>query len=82
MKVLHVIDKLNVGGAERVFINLSNMLFEKGIDVSTVSLLGKGELDSQLNCKIENLDFVRRSKFNFYSGYVFSKYLNKFDIVH
>ena len=45
MKVLQVIDKLDVGGAERVLVDLSNILDENNIDTTVLCLLKDSSLD-------------------------------------
>ena len=53
MKVLQVIDKLDVGGAERVSIDLAILLSRQPeVTVSFLCLLDKGELDFELIKKI------------------------------
>lgn len=44
MKVLQIIDNINIGGAERVMVNLCNWLHESGVDVEVVIIVGK-EMD-------------------------------------
>ena len=36
MKVLQVIDTLKLGGAERMLISLSNILYKKGVNISVL----------------------------------------------
>lgn len=83
MKVLQVIDKLNIGGAERLFVDLSNVLSnQKGISVEVLTFLGNGPLDSQLDHSIKKNIFLRTKKFNLIEYYKLSSILKKFDIIH
>jgi len=82
MKVLQIIDKLDVGGAERVLINLSNILFENNMDVSVLCLLNKSELDSELHSAIPIYYLGRKNKFNPFMINKLYHLLQKFDIVH
>ena len=58
MKILQVIDRLNVGGAERVCIDISNLLIEKNINVAVLTITEKGELLSFLDSKIKTHSFL------------------------
>ncbi|SDW84349.1 glycosyltransferase [Aequorivita viscosa] len=81
MKVLQIIDTLEVGGAERVFVDMCNILYENNRDVSALILLkDKGELAGQL--KVPILPFSRKSKWSVVSMYNCSKILKQFDIIH
>ncbi len=82
MKILQVIDKLDVGGAERVLVNLSNILFENNIDVSVLCLLDKSSLDKELHSDIPVYYLKRKNKFNFSKLIELYHILQKFDIVH
>lgn len=81
MKILQVMDTLSTGGAERVFVDMCNILHENIKDVSAMLLLeDRGELVSQLNVPI--VPFSRKSKWNISSMYACSKILKQFDIIH
>lgn len=83
MKVLQVIDKLEVGGAERVAIDLCSLLHEHGIEVDFLNLLEPAVLDEELlqkNIKVKYL--YRKNKFNpIYLIRLFG-ILNNYNIVH
>ena len=65
MKILQVIDKLDVGGAERVAVNLCSLLFENKIEVSFLNLLQPAKLDEELIQKGIKLQYLnRRNKYN------------------
>jgi glycosyltransferase involved in cell wall biosynthesis len=82
MKVLQVIDCLNVGGAERVLVDLSNLLQENGSDVTVLCLLNEAVLDSHLNTAIPVIYLRRKNKYNpFYLVKLYS-ILSQFDIIH
>ena len=82
MKVLQIIDQLKVGGAERVIVDLSNILHENNIDVSVLCLLDKAELDAHLIDAIDVIYLKRRNKFSIKTLFRLHNYLKKFDIVH
>lgn len=82
MKVVQVIDRLNVGGAERVLVDLCNLLFENQCDVTVVCLLKEGELDSHLNRGIPVVYLRRKNKFNPIYLIKLYRILIQFDIIH
>ena len=82
MKVLQVIDKLNVGGAERVCIDISNLLFKKNINVAVLTVTKKGELQSFLDSNIKTFCLHRKSKFNIKTMKKMILILNDYDIAH
>ena len=82
MKVLHVIDKLDVGGAERVLVNMANMLFEKDVDVSVLCLLEESILDRELQKNIPIFYLRRKNKFSLLKIIELYNILRQFDIVH
>lgn len=83
MRVLKVIDTLSVGGAERVFIDISNLLHESNkIHIDICIIEGKGELDSQLH---ENLTiyYLNRSKIGFLKTlFKLRKLSMNYDLIH
>lgn len=82
MKVLQVIDKLNVGGAEKVCIDISNLLLKKNINVAVLTILEKGELLSFLDSNIKTYCLQRKSKFNIKTMKKMILILNNYDIAH
>lgn len=82
MKILQVIDHLNVGGAERVLVDLSNILHENDCDVTVLCLLKKAKLDNRLNKNINVIYLNRKNKYNPFYLIKLYKILIKFDIIH
>lgn len=81
MKILQIIDRLAIGGAERVFVDMCNILHHHKLDVSAMLLLEeRGELISQL--KVPVVAFSRKTKWNISSMLACSKILREFDIIH
>ena len=72
LKILQVIDRLDAGGAERVMVDLSNILSRKGHEVTTMSILDHGLLEGDLDPKISKLKYMRN----------FSRVAKNNDIVH
>lgn len=82
MNILQVIDKLDVGGAERVCVDLSNILKENELDISILFLLEKGNLYKYLNPLIPFFELKRYNKFNPIKFYGCSKILRNYTIIH
>ena len=81
MKILQVIDVLNVGGAERVFVDMCNILKENNQNVTALILLNKrGDLTVNLNIPIIELN--RRNKWDVFTMYKCSLILKEYDIIH
>jgi len=82
LKVLQAIDRLNAGGAERVLVNLANLLKKKGVHVAVCSLLGAGPLDEAIDSEVEHRRLYRDFKYSLITLFRFHQYANQFDIVH
>lgn len=82
MKILQVIDTLNPGGAERVLIDLSNVLTARGHQVAVLTVLEAGPLASDLNPSIEIICLSRKNKFNISKAIQFIRTLNAYEVVH
>ncbi|MDT7831925.1 glycosyltransferase [Flavobacteriaceae bacterium S356] len=82
MKILQIIDILDVGGAERVFVNMCNLLHSNKIDVSALVFGRKGKLEGTLSKKIPRIDFKRKAKYGIGEWYALSKILRQYDILH
>jgi len=84
LKLLHVINSLEGGGAEKLLVDIVPFLVQKGNDVDVLSLNGKRtafyeELEKQKLCRIFSLG-------NSYHNplYIFKIifYLSKYDVIH
>lgn len=82
MKVVQVIDQLNVGGAERVLVDLSNLLHEKNVDVTVLCLLGAAKLDSYLHKEIKVIYLHRKNKYNPIYLIRLYRLLRQYDVIH
>lgn len=81
MKILQIIDKLDIGGAERVFVDMCNILQEHHQDVTAMLLLeDKGELVSELKVRLISLN--RKNKWSLNTMYRCSKIIKKYDVIH
>lgn len=82
MRVLHVIDKLNTGGAEKLFVTITQLLASKGTDVAALLFNKGGHLDTQLNTTIKLHILNRQQKFSLAKLYQAHKICSTYDIVH
>jgi glycosyltransferase involved in cell wall biosynthesis len=82
MKIIQVIDTLNVGGAEKVFVDMSNILFENQQEISVLLLLEGGVLKPELNSKIKLYELSRTNKWSIKKMQECSKIVQSFDIIH
>ncbi|WP_396148786.1 glycosyltransferase [Flavobacterium sp.] len=82
MKIIQVIDQLNVGGGEKVFVDMCNILNKNNIEVSAMFLLEAGVLRTQLDSNIPYFEVKRIKKWSLKKIQYCSLILNKFDIIH
>jgi len=83
MKVIHIIDSLQIGGAEKVMVNLCNLLFKNKVNVSAM-ILGdvEGPLASELHSDILRFRLKRKNKFDLFTAFRMVQQLSKADIAH
>ncbi len=82
MRILQVTDILNRGGAERVLVDLSNLLQKNSHDVTVMTLVGSGPLADDLAEGIAKLNLNRTNKYSLLSARSFIKAVNEYDLVH
>lgn len=82
LKILQVIDTLDIGGAEKVFVEVCNILYEKRVDVSALFLLKTGKLGEELNNNIHVIELNRTNKWSLSTMNQCSKTLKEYDIIH
>jgi len=81
-KILQVIDRLDAGGAERVMVDLSNILHKNGHEVTTLAILSHGALGRALNSDIIKIDLNRKFKFSIYKLLKISKLCKNYEVIH
>lgn len=82
LKILQIIDQLEVGGAEKVLVDMSNILDEHQHDVTVLCLLTPAVLDTHLNTTIKRVYLKRKNKYNPFTLYRLYRQLNTYDVVH
>jgi len=82
LSVVHVIDRLHTGGAERVLVTLANIFCKQGHRVKVVTITEQGPLANQLIPGIEIVNLGRAFK---YSPLIMRRLISQlkgFDVVH
>lgn len=82
MKVIHVIDSLMVGGAEKVLVDQTNLLHSQGWNVSVLVLGGAYPLKSELAAGISFYFVDRKSKTSWKGIRTILKLCQRNDVVH
>lgn len=82
MKVLQVIDSLQVGGAEKIAVQISNLLKEHGALVELVVLHTDGILRKNLDPTIPVHFLFRKSRLDIKAAKKIADLAQKFDLIH
>jgi glycosyltransferase involved in cell wall biosynthesis len=82
MRILQVIDQLNVGGAERVLVDISNILHARGHSIEVLTLVQAGKLSAQLHTGIPIINLNRRTKLNIRLLYRCHRICSNYDVIH
>ena len=82
MKVLQVIDQLGVGGAEKVAIDMTNLLSHSSVNISFLVLNSKTSQDAFLNENIPRFYLNRKSKFQVNCLFKLLSILKNYEIIH
>jgi len=80
--IVHVIDRLYTGGAERVLITLANIFSEKGHKVKIITIKDSGPLVQELYAGITYINLNRKYKYSPLTMYRLIKELRGFSLVH
>lgn len=82
IKVLHVIDELSIGGAEKMLVIIVNGLIERGNEVGVVTLINPGVLAESINPKVTLCSLNRSSRFDWAALQKLNRLARTYDIVH
>ena len=82
MKIALLNDKLDAGGAEKVLVNMANMLQNKGIAVTVILFLNESVLDSIIHPSIPVIYLRRKGRFDLKAMFMLKRKLKEFDIAH
>lgn len=82
MKILHVIDTLNVGGAEKVCLDLITLLLDGGHQADCLVISTKGPLYAKIDIRAKSVFLDRESKFNLCKMRKCARIISEYDIIH
>ena len=81
-KVAQIIDRLHIGGAERVVVMLSNLLQQHGHTVKVITTVNPGPLAKQLHKEIKQVTLNRKWKWNPLTMRSLIREVKDYDIIH
>lgn len=81
MKVLHVIDRLEVGGAEKVFVSITKLLAVSNITTGALLFTAGYHLDKELDKRVQLHVLNRTNKYSLFTLYRAHKTCSNYDIV-
>jgi glycosyltransferase involved in cell wall biosynthesis len=82
MKVLHVIDRLGVGGAEKVFLDITHLLAARNVAVDALLFDGSGELTDRLDKRVSLHVLNRVNKYSLAKLRQLHKLCSHYTIIH
>jgi glycosyltransferase involved in cell wall biosynthesis len=84
LRILQLIDTLHAGGAERMCVNIANVLHESGIDVQICATREGGSLKSFINPGVKTHVLNKRNSFDISAFRKFIRILKKekIDLIH
>ena len=82
MRILHVVDKLDAGGAERTLLTLANVFHQKSHKVDVLTFRRGGTFEKQLAPEINLINLDRKWKFNPLKFRKLSAIATDYDIIH
>tara|TARA_B100000315_G_C14543585_1_gene572125 strand:+ start:299 stop:1357 length:1059 start_codon:yes stop_codon:yes gene_type:complete len=81
-KVLHVIDRLDVGGAEKVTVMLTNLLAQRSHDIGLLTIVDSGRLIGNIDNHVKHINLNRRSKWHINTALNFMVIASDYDLIH
>ncbi len=81
-KVVQITDRLNIGGAERVVVTLSNLLQQNGHSVKVITTVNPGPLADQLHKDILQINLNRKWKWNPVTMRHLINEVKDYDVIH
>lgn len=82
MRILQIIDTLNIGGAEKVCLDLITLLLDAGDHVDCLVISTKGPLFDHVDKRATVWFLNRKNKYNLIKLYKCASLASKYDIVH
>lgn len=82
VSVLQVIDRLEIGGAERVLLDLTFLLRNEGVNVDVLTISGKGQLDRQIDRRCKRYYLNRKRKYSISKIWECYEICRNYSVVH
>jgi glycosyltransferase involved in cell wall biosynthesis len=82
MKACYIIDSLSVGGAERVAVDICNLMVQSGYSCRLIVIRNSGPLYSLLDGRVDVVVLNLRSKLSIFTLIRLSNLLRGFDFLH
>ena len=82
LRIVQVIDRLHIGGAERVVVMLSNLLQKHGHIVKVITTVNSGPLAQQLHKDITQVSLNRKWKWNPVTMHHLITEVKDYDVIH
>lgn len=82
LSIVQITDRLNIGGAERVLITISNILHDHGHKVKVITTVSTGPLVKQLHEGIERINLGRKWKWNVITMRRLVNEIKNYDVIH
>jgi len=84
MRIVQIIDSLELGGAERMAVSIANALSDKIAFSGLITTRKEGRLKNQIDSKVAYLFLQKKRSLDLSAVFCFRKYLvkNKIDIIH
>jgi glycosyltransferase involved in cell wall biosynthesis len=82
LKIAQVIDTLQIGGAERVAVDISNMLVEQGAEVHLIVIRQAGALLEQLDKRVQIKELKFYNKTDIKGWFRLARALRGHDLIH
>ncbi len=81
-KIVHLIDRLEPGGAERILLTQSALFAAKGHTVHIMTTVSKGKLALQIHPEVKLLVLHRKWKYNPIKIWQLNRLLRQYNIIH
>jgi len=82
LRVVQIIDRLHIGGAERILVMLSNILRQHGHTVKVITTVSDGPLVNQLHKDIQHVNLGRKWKWNAVTMRRLVNEIKDYDAIH
>ena len=82
LRILQVIDRLDIGGAEKIAVMISKILSQEDILSDILTIVVPGVLSESLHSNVNCINLSRKSKWSIFSARSFMKIISSYDLIH